>query len=86
MKIVIADRVLKKHKEISEEEILEALEYVISWKKRVCFRDEIVGVGVTKKGKSIEFVYALYPDFLYVFHAQLATNNVLKELGLWKKK
>ena len=30
MNIVIADRVIKKHKEISEEEILEALEYVIS--------------------------------------------------------
>ena len=30
MKIVIASRVLEKHKEITKEEILEALEYVIS--------------------------------------------------------
>lgn len=86
MKIVIASRILEKHKEITEDDILEALEYVISWKKRVCFRDEIVGVGITKKGKNIEFIYALYPDFLYVFHAQLATKKVLKELNLWKQK
>ena len=30
MKIVIASRVLEKHKEITKEEILEALKYVIS--------------------------------------------------------
>ena len=67
MNIVIAERVLEKHREITEDEIREALGYVLNWKKRVCFRDEIVGIGMTKKGKAIEFIYAIYPDFFICF-------------------
>ncbi len=45
---------------------------------------EIFGIGLTNKGRFIEYAYMEYKDKILVYHAQVATKYSFKELGLVK--
>lgn len=82
MNIVIHKRIKKRHPDISNTEILEALENTLNWIQRSKHNGEIFGIGITKQGRFLEYVYMEYKEAILVYHAQLATKNAFKELGL----
>ena len=86
MKIVIHKRIKERHPDISDDEILEALDKTINWTQRQKHRGEVFGIGITSKGRFIEYTYIEHEGKILVYHAQDATLNGFKELGLTDRR
>lgn len=86
MKIVIHERIKRRHPEVSKEDIIDAIENTINWIQRLNHNGEIFGVGVTSGGKFIEYTYMEYRGEILVYHAQYATNNSFKAIGLTNRR
>ena len=86
MEIVIHERIKKRHPEVSNDEIIESIENTINWIQRLKHNGEIFGVGVTSNGKFIEYTYMEYNGKILVYHAQYATNNSFKAVGLTNRR
>lgn len=86
MKINIADRVFLRHPNLKRKEIIQAFDNTLIWKQRKEKHDEFDGLGISDNGKFIEYVYTYSDEALFIYHAQIVSKSVLKELNLFERK
>lgn len=86
MKVIIHKRIKERHPDVSNNEILEALDETINWIQRQNHRGEIFGIGITSKGRFLEYTYFEYKGKILIYHAQDATLKGFKELGLTERR
>ena len=84
-KIIVHERIMRKHPDISESDVIYAWENTVRYvQRRRQGTDPFVAVGPDKQGRMIEMVGTCLSngDWL-IYHAMRPpSNNTLKELGL----
>ena len=83
MRVRVHPRVLQRHPDVTETEVVAAFESTLRSRARDTDPIQWVGVGVDGRGRLLEYVTVEdEPDGWLVFHAMQATAKVLTEVGL----
>lgn len=83
MRVQVHPRVMERHPEITEADVLVAFEQTLRSRARDTHPVRWVGVGTDTHGRLLEYIAVENePDGWLVFHAMPATNKVLTEVGL----
>jgi len=83
VRVRVHPRVSTKRPDITDHEVITAFEAAIRSRGRNTDPIQWVGVGLDTQGRLLEFIAVEdEPDGWLVFHAMLATANVLNEIGL----
>lgn len=83
MRVRVHARVTTRHPEITAEAVIEAFEGTLRSRARDTHPVQWVGVGADSDGRLLEYIAVeIEPDGWLVFHAMVATNKVLVEVGL----
>ena len=81
--IVVDERVNKRHPDITEANVEQAMKLMLKYMKRPN-KDEFIAVGIDDKTRMLEMVYKYdeFTDVFFVWYSQKATTKTLKELDL----
>ena len=84
--VVIHPRVMERHPELSEDDVLQAWERYVRISKREGVDDYYVALGFDMHGRAIEMVAVeTIEGNWYVFHAMTPpAKGILRELGLMR--
>lgn len=83
MRVRVHPRVSAKRPEITDTDVETAFEAALRSRGRDTNPIQWVGVGVDSQGRLLEFIAVEdEPDGWLVFHAMIATQKVLNEVGL----
>lgn len=83
MRVRVHPRISAKRPEIADEDVGAAFEGALRSRGRDTNPIQWVGVGVDRRGRLLEFIAVEdEPDGWLVFHAMIATQKVLNEVGL----
>lgn len=83
MRVRVHPRVSAKRPEITNEDVGAAFEGALRSRGRATNPIQWVGVGVDRRGRLLEFIAVEdEPGGWLVFHAMIATQKVLNEVGL----
>lgn len=83
MRVIVHERVSKRHPEIGADDVVWAFENTLRSRARDTSPVQWVGVGVDGSGRLLEYVAVeIEPDGWLIFHAMEATGKVMREVGL----
>ena len=83
MRVRVHPRVRERHPDIEGEDVVHAFEGTLRSRARDTHPLQWVGVGPDRGGRLLQYIAVeIEPDGWLIFHAMLATNAVLTEVGL----
>ena len=85
MQVEVHPRIAQRHPEITEADVLAAVENCLRARPRDTDPVQWAGVGVDGSARLVQFVAVEldgYPDRWLVFHSMPATDKMMREVGL----